>query len=126
MLNPFPQLLTFAFFAPAMLRITVAIVLFYLAYQQWRMRAEIARVRAFVFPTLSIIFNTVVGIGLFLGYYTQIAALLAIIGSGIGLWLNRRYPHIVIVPSSTVVIVMVVCVSLLLTGAGAFAMDIPL
>lgn len=126
MLNTFPQLLTYGFFAPTILRLTVAIVLLYLAYQQWRMRVEIAKVRTFVFPTLSIIFNALVGAGLFLGYCTQIAALLAIAGFGIGIWLNRRYPHIVIVPTSTVVILIVACISFLLTGAGAFAMDIPL
>ena len=126
MLNTFPQLLTYGFFAPTILRLTVAIVLFYLAYQQWRRRVEIAHVRAFVFPTLSIAFNLLIGIGLFLGYHTQIASLLAIAGFVIGLWLNRRHPHIVILPNSTVIILMVVSISLLLTGAGALAMDVPL
>jgi len=126
MLNTFPSLLTYGFFAPTILRFTIAIILFYLAYQQWSKRVEISKVRAFVFPTLSIIFNAVVGIGLLLGYLTQIAALLAIIGFCIGLWLNRRHPHIVILPNSTVIVLLVTCVSLLFTGAGAFAMDLPL
>jgi uncharacterized membrane protein YphA (DoxX/SURF4 family) len=126
MLNTFPDLLTYGFFAPTILRLTVAIVLFYLAYHQWRTRVEIAKVRSFMFPTLSIIFNVIVGIALFVGGYTQIAALLAIIGFCIGLWLNRRHPHIVILSNTTVIVLIVVCVSLLLTGAGALAMDIPL
>lgn len=126
MLNTFPQLLTYSFFAPTLLRLTVAFIVFYLAYQQWRMRVEIAHVRTFAFPTLSIIFNVCVGGALFLGYRTQIAALLAITGFLIGLWLNRRHPHIVIVPSSTVIVLIVVCTSLIFTGAGAFAMDLPL
>ena len=126
MLNTFPQLLTYGFFAPTVLRLTVAIVLFYLAYHQWLKRTEIAKVRAFVFPTLSIIFNLIIGIALFLGWHTQIAALLAIIGFCVGLWLNRRYPHIVILSNATVIILMVTCASLLLTGAGALAMDVPL
>jgi hypothetical protein len=126
MLNTFPNLLTYGFFAPTILRLLVATVLFYLAYQQWVKRVEISKVRSFVFPTLSIIFNAIVGVGLFFGYLTQIAALLAIVGFGIGIWLNRRHPHIVIISTATVIILIVICASLLLTGAGAFAMDVPL
>jgi hypothetical protein len=126
MLNTFPQLLTYGFFAPTLLRLTVAIILFYIAYHQWSKRIEISKVRAFVFPTLSIIFNLTIGIALFLGYHTQITALLAIIGFCIGLWLNRRYPHIVIIPSSTVIVLILICASLMFTGAGALAMDVPL
>lgn len=126
MLNPFPQLLFLGFFAPTILRAAVAIVLFYLAYHQWKRRAEISDVRHSAFPTISIIFNVVVGAGLLLGYYTQLAALLAILGFIFGLWMNRRHPKIVILPDSTVVLLIAMCVSVLITGAGAYAMDLPL
>lgn len=126
MLNTFPQLLVYSFYAPALLRVAVAFALFYLAYHQWRRRGEIAQTRSKFFPAVSILFNILVGLALFFGYYTQIAAILAIVGFAFGLWMNRRHPHIVILPNSTVKILVIICVSILLTGAGAYAMDLPL
>lgn len=119
-------MLDYSFFAPTLLRITVALVLFSLAYQQWQRRSEIAHLRSVGFPALSIIFNVVVGAALFVGYYTQPAALCAIAGFCIGLWANRRYPQVVIIPGSTVVVLIVILISILFTGAGAFAFDLPL
>lgn len=116
----------FAFFAPTLLRVAVAGMLFYLAHQQWQRRSEITRARSTAFPTLSIIFNVIVGVALSVGYYTQIASLLAIVGFCIGLWLNRRHPHIVILSNTTVILLIVISFSLLLSGAGAFAYDLPL
>lgn len=126
MLNPFPQLLVFSFFAPTLLRAAVAIMLFYLAYQQWQRRDAIARVRSAGFPAVSIAFNTIIGAGLLLGYYTQAAALLAVIGFGIGLWMNKRHPSVRILPNTTILILIIVCLSLLVSGAGALAFDLPL
>jgi len=132
MLNPFPQLLDFAFFAPLLLRVAVAVVLFYVAYQQYRNRDKIAKLplpivgRNSWWCAVSIIFHTVVGALLLFGYYTQIAALLAIVGCIKGLWLNHRHPSVVILPNSAVILLLVICLSLLLTGAGALAIDLPL
>ena len=100
--------------------------MFYLAYEQWRKRSEIAHLRSAGFPAISIVFNLLVGAALFVGYYTQPAALCAIAGFCVGLWMNRRYKQVVIIPSSTVVVLIVVLVSILFTGAGAFAFDLPL
>lgn len=126
MLNPFPELLFLGFFAPTLLRVVVAGCLFYLAYQQWQRRKEITKARSKFFPLVSVIFNKLVGLALLLGYFTQIAAILAIIGFITGLWMNRRHSKIVILPNSTVILLIVMCLSLLVTGAGALAMDIPL
>lgn len=132
MLNPFPQLLDFAFFAPTLLRTTAAMVFLYVAYKQYGRRQEIARLR---FPivghgawiaTLVVGFHTVVGAMLFFGYYTQVVALLGSIGLLKGWWLNKRYPSVVILPNSTILVLLAVMLSLLLTGAGALAMDLPL
>lgn len=126
MLNTFPELLTYSFFAPTLLRVVVAIALFHLAYHGWQRRTEIAEARSKSFSTISIVFNLLVGCALFFGYYTQIAALLAIASFLVGAWANRRYPHIVILPTSTIKLLAVMCASILLTGAGALAMDLPL
>ena len=126
MLNVFPSLLDYTFFAPTLLRLTVAIVLFYLAYKQWIHRSEIAKLRSKGFPAISIVFNLLVGVALFVGYYTQPAALCAIAGFCVGLWANRRYRQIVIIPNSTVVVLIIISITILFTGAGAFAFDLPL
>jgi uncharacterized membrane protein YphA (DoxX/SURF4 family) len=126
MLNVFPSLLDYTFFAPTLLRITVAVALFYIAYHQWKRRSEIARLRAAGFPAISIAFNTIVGVALFVGYYTQPAALCAIAGFCVGLWANRRYRQVVIVPNSTVVMLIIISITIVFTGAGAFAFDIRL
>ena len=132
MLNPFPSLLIFGFFAPTLLRITAALVFFYLAYMQYQRRGEITKLN---FPLVgknnwwyivSFIFNTIIGAMLLFGCYTQIAAILGICGQLKGLWLNRRFPSVVILSNGTVVLLIIICLSLLVSGAGAFAMDLPL
>jgi uncharacterized membrane protein YphA (DoxX/SURF4 family) len=133
MLNPFPELLYVSqFFAPTLLRVAVGVTFFYLAYTQYRRRDEIAELELPIFGrnswwyVLSIIFNMVVGAMLFFGFYTQIAALLGMVGCLKGLWLNRRHPEVVILSNGTVVLLVVILFSLFLTGAGAFAFDLPL
>lgn len=124
MLNTFPELLTYSFFAPFLLRACIAFALLFLAYTQWKRRQEAKASPTYVW--VSIAASVVAGIALLVGYGTQIATLLAIVIFIVGLQTKRRYPSIVTFPASTVVVLIVVCVSLLLTGAGAFAMDLPL
>lgn len=132
MLNPFPQLLVFSFFAPTLLRAAAAFALFYVAYMQYRRRDEISRLHLPIvgknswWYAVSAAFNLGVGAMLLFGYYTQIAALVAIIAHLKGLWLNHRHPSVVILPDSTVILFLVICLSLLLTGAGAWAFDVHL
>jgi uncharacterized membrane protein YphA (DoxX/SURF4 family) len=132
MLTPFPNLLVYAFFAPTMLRAAAAATLFYLAYQQWLRRDEIARLDHFLVGknswtyAASALFNLIVGGMLLFGYYTQWAALLAAAGQLYGLWLNHRHPQVVILADAAVLLLIAVCLSLLLTGAGALAYDLPL
>ena len=132
MLNSFPQLLVFSFFAPTLLRVAVALFFFYIAYKQYGRRHEIARLR---FPIvgrgvwialLAVGFHTAIGAMLFFGYYTQVGALLGSVGLLKGWWLNKRYPSVVILPNSAILALLALCLSLLLTGAGALAVDLPL
>lgn len=129
MLNIFPELL-YPFFAPALLRAAMAIVFFYVAYQQYQQRQNISALQLPIvgrnFVWLAIIFHAVVGAMFLLGYYTQAAAIVAILGLLAGWWLNRRHPSMIILPNSTVLLLIVVSVSLLISGAGAMAQDLPL
>ncbi|MDO8518046.1 MAG: DoxX family membrane protein [bacterium] len=133
MLNPFPQLLDFAFFAPLLLRVAVAIVLMYLAYKLVCAQGEITKIR---FPILGkpgawlvwarATIEVLVALALLLGYYTQIAAGVAMVLAIKHFVFARRYPTIIPLSRATYSLLFVICLSLLLTGAGAWAIDIPL
>ena len=130
MLNPFPELLVYSFFAPTLLRVAVALAFLYIAYMQYLRRTQISALHFPIvgqnFAWFAIAFHTIVGVALLVGYYTQVAAIVAIAGLVKGWWLNKRYPSVVIVPTSTILLLLVICLSLLLSGAGALAFDVPL
>lgn len=132
MLNPFPELLMLGFFASTIVRVAAGLAFLYVAYTQYQRRGEIYKLnlpvvgRSVWFCWLAIIFHTVVGAVFFFGYYTQIGAIIAIVALLKGLWLNRRYPSVIILPRSTILLLIAICASLLLSGAGAFAFDLPL
>jgi len=68
----------------------------------------------------------IVGIAFIAGFLTQIAALIGIVIAIKMLVLKERYPMIVLQNVAYYVLIIVICVSLLLSGAGALAIDIPL
>jgi len=125
MLSVFPDLL-YPFFAPTLLRVVVACFFFYVAYQQYARRQEIAAVQFSAFVPLAIIFHLLVGAMFLFGYYTQVAAMVAIAGLVVGWWLNRKHPSVVILPNSTVFLLIAVCASFILSGPGAWGRDLPL
>lgn len=132
MLNLFPNLFTYGIFIPTLLRLAAALTLAYLAYMQYRRRNEIKHLPLPLLGKQSwwhmgpMLLNIVLAGMLFVGYYTQAAALVTLAVHLIfGLWSNRRYPEVAILPNSTVLLLLVICVSLLFLGAGAFAFDIP-
>lgn len=69
-----------------------------------------------------VLLHAILGFMLVTGYYTQIAALLAGVGSFGGLFV-RKYS---VFPRSALLLLAVICASLLVTGAGALGFDIPL
>lgn len=132
MLNTFPHLLVLGFFAPTLIRAAVALVFLYTAYIQWQRRDEIARMR---FPVVgetvwaawvAIIFSVVVGAMLLFGYYTQIAAILAALALVKFFILKKWYPRLTPLSHISILLLVVMCLSLLISGAGAFAYDLPL
>lgn len=133
MLNPFPDLLAFSFFAPLFLRATVGII-----FMQFGFR-KIARMKhtAAFFERINVIpgwffvwffglIEIIGGIMLFLGVFTQIAALvLAFIIIG-AFFLKRKYPTALSHDKSYYILLAVTTFSLIFLGAGAFAIDLPL
>ncbi|MFZ2555434.1 MAG: hypothetical protein WAZ27_04190 [Minisyncoccia bacterium] len=114
MLSLFPELLFLAPFAAFMIRVTVGVMLGMSAYRHVFIPMPIMR-------TLGIL-EGVVALLLIAGGYTQAAAMVgffifffAILAPG-----YRRFPH------STLVVLLILCLSLMVTGAGPFAFDLPL
>jgi len=133
MLNTFPQLLTYGFFAPMILRIVVAVSFFYIAYAQAARRKEIS---ATGFPfigrpdqTLVLISALIValtGLALFFGWHTQLAALLGLIICLKHAVFAKKYPRAIPLCRLEYIYLFVILLTLLISGAGAFAMDLPL
>jgi len=132
MLNTFPDLLVLGFFAPTLLRVAVALVFLYGAWAQYSRLAELSHLslplvgRAPMAIWLSIAVHLAIGLMLFFGYYTQIAALLGILGSIKGMVWAKKYPRLFPLCRLEYAFVLVICLSLLISGAGAFAYDLPL
>lgn len=132
MLNPFPGLLVYGFFAPTLLRLAVAVVFAWAAWSQWSHRKELGHVR---FPLvgggawvvwLTLLVEILAALGLFFGYYTQWAAILgALLALKYAVW-DHRYPKFFPLSRAAALLILVICLSLLLSGAGALAYDLPL
>ena len=132
MLNTFPDLLIYSFFAPTILRVGVAIVFLYGAYVQYSRIEELSHLELPVFGRapwaiwLSILAHVAIGLMLLLGYYTQIAAILGLLGGIKGVVYAKKYPRLFPLCRLEYGFVILICFSLLLSGAGAFAYDLPL
>lgn len=131
MLNPFPELLVFGFFAPTLIRIFVALVFFVSAYALYTRRDELSRTpfiigRGAWMVWFALLINLAVGVMLFAGYYTQIAALVGALLAIKGLVWGKKYGRFFVLCRLDYLFVLVMCFSLLLTGAGALAFDLPL
>lgn len=66
--------------------------------------------------------EAIAGILILVGAWTQIIAILVFVGVFCGFFV----PWMRVYPKSTMFLAMVMCVSLLVTGAGAVAFDLPL
>lgn len=129
----FPSLFFLApLFVPVLLRLGAAAVLFGAAYLQYIRRRKIAEL---TFPILgraswwilpSVVSHALIGLALLLGYYTQTAALLGILLALKHFVWQHRYPAVFPFSRGTYFLFALICLSLVFTGAGAFAMDIPL
>jgi uncharacterized membrane protein YphA (DoxX/SURF4 family) len=133
MLNPFPQLLVYSFDAPTLLRITVAVAFVLMALRFIKMRKQAAEtpVPLVGAPGIAIVYfaaivEALMGLALFFGWETQIAALLGIVVSLKHAWLAGRYPVWSPRSRSVYIFMAIICLSLMLTGAGAYAMDLRL
>lgn len=131
MLATFPGLLV-PFLAPTLLRVGAALVFAAVAYMQWRRRQEISQIdlpvigRGSWWVWLSIAVHLAVALMLMFGYYTQIAALLGALLSIKQAFWSHRYPHIFPLGRAAGFLMLLISLSLVLSGPGAFGQDLPL
>ena len=131
MLNTFPQLL-YPFYAPLILRAGVAIAFAVVAYLQWSRAAELSQTRMPIvgrlggWVWLSIVAHVVVALMLLFGYYTQIAALVGALMALKSAYWSRQYPLVFPLSRTANLLLLLICLSLVVSGAGALARDIPL
>ena len=132
MLNPFPiQFL--ALLAYFILRVGVGAMLIYFGATHARnSRALSKKLTLPLFPygmVSAIVFSgteIILGIMFILGFYTQIAALLTMGMSLKLLFLHKRFSSPLLESRSFYLLLFFVSLSLFITGAGAFAFDLPI
>jgi uncharacterized membrane protein SirB2 len=130
----FPQLFFLApQFVPLLLRLTAALSFFYIAYTQAKRRKEISELKikiiGHVDQTMVLISALIIaatGLALFFGWYTQIAAIVGIIIALKHAVFAKKYPSAIPLCRGEYVYLIVILLTLLISGAGALAMDVPL
>jgi len=132
MLNFFP----IQFLAPvayALLRICIGIVFLYLARTHIRHRDEFKNI--YTLPRLPYgtfftwyvaIVEIVVGTLFIAGLFTQIAALISALYAIKSLILYHRFSHPLLPTRLSLTLILMVSLSLFITGAGIFAFDLPI
>lgn len=133
MLNIFPTLLSFSLLAPFILRITLGIIFIYISYFVIYKNGKdfLAYYKKNKYPVpgamtwfLSIL-SCLTALFFILGFLTQIVGLVAIYIL-MSLYLSDKDIKVFEFSNSFYLLAIVVSLSLLFLGAGAFAIDLPL
>lgn len=121
MLNPFPSLLDFALLAPFLVRVILGLTFLHLAYGGLLHHKKISRLVMFL-----VVLGALGGIALLVGLFTQIASLLgAFISLAFSLFPKQTTAPLA-VDKHLSLILFALSLSLLFSGAGLFAFDLPL
>ena len=123
MLNPFPFLLSFGFIAPLLLR---AIVSAYFLTRVWNILITRRKTRLNKIGVTLAITEAIGTIALIIGFYTQIAVLILMATTGVKLVLEKKAGKLSRPKIDFYILLFAVLISLLLTGADLFAIDLPL
>ena len=134
MLNPFPELLVYSMLAPFVLRVVVGfvfvdlgILLFKGEKQRWLLSFETLRVPH---PKTAVkilgVLEVVGGILLILGALTQITALVLALLTFVETYIEYKNTNVIKRTFVFYLLILVITLSLLFSGAGAFAFDLPL
>lgn len=134
MLNTFPELLSFSLISPLILRVVLGMIFLNLGYlklgrekEAWIRFLDISRIRPASFWLKIVAFIQIIG-GLMLvaGFYTQVAALVFSVITLLEIYVENREPILLSRNFVFYLLLFVISLSLLLSGAGIFAVDLPL
>ncbi len=114
-LSVFPQLLTYGLIAPLLLRLVVGLFVLNLGQERYGKQYSWA-----------VIFYIVAGALLIVGLYTQIAVIATIIILKLDFYINRKTNLVSKEKYILQVVMNVILLSLLFTGPGFLAFDLPL
>lgn len=124
LVTPFPVLLDFSFYAPLLLRLTLGVYVLAIGFSAHRTIAEVSpKFTAWVMAYRG--FFIITGISLILGLYTQISAIVIAILLLISI-VDKRARLTNEIGRAEISLLLVITLSLLLSGAGPFAFDLPL
>ena len=132
MLSLFPQILFLAPLSATLLRITAGLVFLYLAYFHYtNHRAgseELSRLigGASVVMYVYVLIELAVAVGLIAGAWTQAFALVGFVIALKVLLLRRSLKELRPLSSLSYALLSAICLSVVVTGAGIFAFDLPL
>jgi putative oxidoreductase len=133
-LNPFPELLSFSLLAPFFLRIVLGMVFLNLGYlkfraekQTWASFFDLTALKPAMFwVSFFALVEILGGLMLIVGFYTQIVALAFAVITLVELYVENREPVLLNRNFVFYLLLFVISLSLLFSGAGAFAVDLPL
>ena len=119
-LSVFPSLLSWQQLSPTLIRLTLASVLIFWSYQSLSNKSSDIKQK-----TIGII-EGVSGILLVLGIWSQVAALITIINLTIRLYQKITKKALLTNGINYYIILLILAISILLTGAGLFGFDRPI
>ena len=119
MLSLFPSLLTYILFAPLFLRLILGVTLIYFSRQQLSIKAGTT------YHKLAGLIEGLCGALLIIGLFTQGAALVVAIILGARLVQKIRAKAFLTDGINYYLVLFIIALSLLVTGAGAIAFDLP-
>lgn len=133
MLNPFPHLLDYSWYAPTLLRIAAALIFAISAAHFYSIRSSMlgrpiplwGTTKAWMF-WVGVVVSLGVAIFLFIGYEVQWAALIGALAALKYCLVPNRYRELLPLSRVASFMLLIICLSLLITGAGAVAFDLPL
>ncbi len=124
MLTPFPDLLALGFIAPTLLRLAVALSFGAMTWVHYSRRNELSRVGLWLW--LAIAVEAMIAVSLALGIYMQLGALAAAVLSIAFAVYAKKHARAVPLCRGEYILLAIISTSLMLSGAGAFAQDLPL
>ncbi|MDR3570745.1 MAG: hypothetical protein P4L81_00900 [Candidatus Pacebacteria bacterium] len=132
-LSLFPGLLYLAPLATTLVRVAAGCTLLYMAYRYMVERDDLERAKFWpvghIPEWLTILGSAILfisGLMLVIGLYTQGVAIVGMLIALKHVIFARRYPKYMAISGTAAALLFVICFSLLLSGAGAWGVDLPL